>query len=256
LHALVVSDLHLDAALPAIGRQFVSFLDGEAREAVALYVLGDLFETWIGDDDTEPHRQTVIAALRRLTDAGTELYVMAGNRDFLYGRDFEAATGAVLLTDPTLVTRFGQSVLMTHGDALCVDDVPYQRLRAMVRDADWQRAFLALPRSAREHLAEVARSGSRQHTATQMTALMDVNADAVTAVFRTADVDTILHGHTHRPAVHHLVIDGRRRTRIVTGDWCREGSVVRWDDSGFTLESRPRDESCGSLSASPYVMHP
>jgi UDP-2,3-diacylglucosamine hydrolase len=89
-----------------------------------------------------------------------------------------------------------------------------------------------------------------------MTALMDVNADAVTAVFRTADVDTILHGHTHRPAVHHLVIDGRRRTRVVTGDWCREGSVVRWDDSGLTLESRPRDESCGSLSASPYVMHP
>lgn len=242
MHALAVSDLHIDAAYPAIGRQFVAFLDGEARAAVALYVLGDLFETWIGDDDTDPHRGEVVDALGRLTAAGTELYVMAGNRDFLYGDGFTARTGAALLTDPTLVTRFGRTVLMTHGDALCVDDVPYQRLRATVRDARWQRAFLALPRRARVDLAAAARRGSREHTAQQMNELMDVNADAVTAVFRAAGVDTILHGHTHRPRVHDLVVDGQRRSRIVTGDWSRHGSVLRWDADGLHLSTRPRGD--------------
>jgi UDP-2,3-diacylglucosamine hydrolase len=240
LHALVVSDLHIDAAHPAIGEQFVAFLDGEARAAVALYVLGDLFETWIGDDDRDPHRHAVVAALQRLTRAGVELYVMAGNRDFLYGPAFAAATGAQLLTDPTRVTRFGQCLLMTHGDALCTDDVPYQRLRAMVRDAHWQRAFLRLPRTARELLAEAARAGSKQHTAQQASVVMDVNADAVAAVFRAADVDTILHGHTHRPGIQTLSVDGRPRRRVVTGDWGRAGSVAVWDAGGLRLETRAR----------------
>lgn len=240
MHALVVSDLHIDATHAAIGRQFVAFLDGEARAADALYILGDLFETWIGDDDRDPHRQEVIAALKRLSASGVELYVMAGNRDFLYGRDFETATGATVLTDPTLVTRYGRTVLVTHGDALCTDDAPYQRLRAMVRDPEWQRVFLRLPRATREALAEAARTGSKQHTAQQSQMLMDVNPDAVTAVFRAADVDTILHGHTHRPGLHDLRIDGRPRRRIVTGDWTHDGSVVVWDTDGLRLESRPR----------------
>jgi len=241
LHALVVSDLHIDATHPAIGRQFVAFLEGEARAAEALYILGDLFETWIGDDDRDPHRQDVLAALRRLTAAGVRLYVMAGNRDFLYGQVFERATGATVLTDPTLVTRYGRTVLFTHGDALCTDDAPYQRLRAMVRDLAWQRVFLRLPRATREWLASAARAGSKEHTAQQSHMLMDVNPEAVTSVFRAADVDTLLHGHTHRPGIHSFVLDGRPRTRIVTGDWTHAASVVIWDAAGLRLETRARD---------------
>jgi UDP-2,3-diacylglucosamine hydrolase len=239
LHALVVSDLHIDAAHPAIGRQFIGFLDGEARSATALYVLGDLFEAWIGDDDDDAHRCAVIAALKRLSDTGVALYFMAGNRDFLYGANFERATGGTLLTDPTVVTRFGRSVLFTHGDALCTDDTPYQRLRAMVRDRRWQRAFLALPRPARALLAGAARSGSRQHTAQQSGMLMDVNAATVVAVFRASGVDTLLHGHTHRPGVHTLVVDGQPRTRVVTGDWSGEATIALWDAAGIRLETRP-----------------
>ena len=241
MHALVVSDLHIDAAHPAIGRQFIDFLHGEARNASALYVLGDLFEAWIGDDDTDPHRLEVIDALKALSDHGVELYVMAGNRDFLYGRGFERATGSTLLTDPTVVTRFGRSVLLTHGDALCTDDAPYQRLRAMVRDPQWQQRFLALPRSTRALMAGAARSGSQSHTAKQASMLMDVNADTVDTVFRTAGVTTLLHGHTHRPGTHTLLIDGKAHTRIVTGDWSTAASVAIWDADGIRLETRPRE---------------
>ena len=242
MHALVVSDLHIDAGHPAIGARFIEFLDGDARAASALYILGDLFEAWIGDDDDDAHRAAVLDALRRLTDAGVSLYVMAGNRDFLYGPAFEQRTGAVLLPDPCLVTRFGQRVLFTHGDALCTDDLPYQRLRAMVRDTTWQRRFLALPRSARALMAGAARAGSQNHTKRQAAMLMDVNADAVVNVFREAGVDALLHGHTHRPNRHDVVVDGRACVRWVTGDWNAEPIIARWDDGGLrlqTLSGRP-----------------
>jgi UDP-2,3-diacylglucosamine hydrolase len=238
--ALVVSDLHIDAAQPGIGEQFIGFLDGEAGGAEALYVLGDLFESWIGDDDDDPHRRLVVAALARLTARGTALYFQYGNRDFLYGERFERDTGGTLLADPSIVTRWGRRVLLAHGDALCTDDVPYQRLRALVRDTAWQKAFLGLPRATRTLLAEEARRGSRVHTAGQAAMLMDVNPATLEALFRAADVDTIVHGHTHRPGVHALEVDGRPRTRIVTGDWHAEGSVLRWDANGFELGRRPR----------------
>jgi UDP-2,3-diacylglucosamine hydrolase len=238
--ALVVSDLHIDAARPGIGEQFIAFLDGEARGAEALYVLGDLFETWIGDDDDDPHRRRVVGALRRLADAGVALYFQCGNRDFLYGPRFERDTGGRLLEDPVIATRYGRRVLLAHGDALCTDDVPYQRLRAWVRDRRWQKAFLGLPRATRQLLADEARRGSRAHTGAQAPMLMDVNRATLEALFRAADVDTIIHGHTHRPGVHALEVDGRPRTRIVTGDWYTDGSVLRWNEAGFELASRPR----------------
>ena len=238
--ALVVSDLHIDAAQPGIGEQFIGFLDGEAGGAEALYVLGDLFEAWIGDDDDDPHRRAVVAALARLSARGTELYFQYGNRDFLYGERFERDTGGTLLADPVIVTRYGRRALLAHGDALCTDDVPYQRLRALVRDTDWQEAFLALPRATRALLADEARRGSRQHTSGQAAMLMDVNPDTLAALFRSAGVDTIVHGHTHRPGVHALEVDGQPRTRIVTGDWYEHGSVLRWDENGFELGRRPR----------------
>ncbi len=238
--ALVVSDLHLDPARPEIAAQFRAFLAGEARGARALYVLGDLFELWIGDDDPDPDKRAVVADLRAIADAGVALYFLHGNRDFLLGRRFCEETGGTLLTDPTVVELHGRRALVTHGDALCTDDGPYQRLRALVRDPRWQAQFLALSVGQRQALAREARAGSQAHTQSQPTMLMDVNAEAVAAVFRSAGVDTLIHGHTHRPGVHTLTVDGRSCTRIVTGDWYTQGSCLRWDAAGLTLEALPR----------------
>jgi UDP-2,3-diacylglucosamine hydrolase len=238
--ALVVSDLHLDPAQPEIGAQFRAFLAAEGRAASALYVLGDLFEVWIGDDDPDAHKRAVIADLRALSDAGVALYFLHGNRDFLLGARFCEATGGELLTDPTIVERYGRRALITHGDALCTDDAPYQKLRALVRDPLWQAQFLALSVGQRLALAREARAGSQAHTQAQPRMLMDVNAAAVATVFRDAGVDTIIHGHTHRPGVYPLVVDGRSCTRIVTGDWYTQGSVLRWDASGLSLAALPR----------------
>ncbi|HXQ31285.1 MAG TPA: UDP-2,3-diacylglucosamine diphosphatase [Steroidobacteraceae bacterium] len=238
--ALVVSDLHLDGARPEIARQFTGFLAAQACAARALYILGDLFEVWIGDDDPDPHKREVVAALRALTATGVALYLMHGNRDFLLGERFCEETGGILLTDPTIVEIDGQRALLTHGDALCTDDVPYQRLRALVRDPAWQAQFLALSVAQRQALAVEARAGSKAHTAGQPPMLMDVNAAAVAAVFRDAGVDTLVHGHTHRPGVYPSMVDGRPRTRIVTGDWYTQGSVLRWDAAGLVLAGLPR----------------
>jgi UDP-2,3-diacylglucosamine hydrolase len=235
---LVVSDLHLDPSQPEIAAQFHAFLRGPARDAAALYVLGDLFEAWVGDD-AGTHGDT-IAALRGAADAGLALYFMHGNRDFLLGERFCREAGGELLTDPTIVEADGRRALLTHGDALCTDDTPYQRLRAIVRDPAIRTQFLSLGLTQRHALANEARAGSRAHTATQQTMLMDVNPAAVERAFRAADVDTIVHGHTHRPGVHTHVVDGRPRTRIVTGDWFTQGSVLRWDTDGLELMQLPR----------------
>jgi UDP-2,3-diacylglucosamine hydrolase len=238
--ALIVSDLHLDAARPEIAQQFIAYLEGPARQARALYILGDLFESWIGDDDPAPDKRVLVAALREVSAHGVALYFMHGNRDFLLGERFCRETGGTLLVDPTVAEYAGRRVLLTHGDALCTDDAPYQRLRSLVRDPDWQAQFLALSVAQRSALAAEARAGSKAHTGAQQPMLMDVNAAAVSAAFRAAGVDTLVHGHTHRPAVHTLSVDGTARTRIVTGDWYTQGSVLRWDAAGLELTSLPR----------------
>jgi UDP-2,3-diacylglucosamine hydrolase len=237
----VVSDLHLDPSHPEIAAQFHAFLAGPVREAEALYVLGDLFEAWVGDD-APAHRDTIVA-LRGAADAGVALHFMHGNRDFLLGERFCRAAGGTLLTDPTVVEAHGQRALLTHGDALCTDDTPYQRLRALVRDPVWQAQFLALSLAQREALAAEARAGSREHTATQQRMLMDVNADTVARIFRSAGVDVIVHGHTHRPGVYHHDVDGRDCRRIVTGDWHAQGSALRWDERGFELLTLARGDA-------------
>jgi UDP-2,3-diacylglucosamine hydrolase len=165
---------------------------------------------------------------------------MHGNRDFLLAAQFCGASGAALLPDPLIVTLYGEPVLVTHGDALCTDDLAYQRLRAAVRDADWQREFLALSVDERRALAAAARDGSRAHTAALHDGITDVNADSVAMALRNAGTDALLHGHTHRPAIHSLQVDGRVCTRIVLGDWYEQGSVLRWDRSGPALESLVR----------------
>ncbi|MFO1407072.1 MAG: UDP-2,3-diacylglucosamine diphosphatase [Steroidobacteraceae bacterium] len=237
---LFTSDLHLDPREPEIVRQFIDFLDGEAREADALYVLGDLFEVWIGDDDPEPMARDVVAALRRLTDSGVPCRVMHGNRDFLLGRRFCAATGATLVPDGAIVELNGERVLLMHGDLLCTDDTSYQRLRRIVRNPVVQWAYLALSLERRRALAERMRAGSRMHTGSAAPEIMDVNAGAVAEAFRRNGVRTIVHGHTHRPAVHELVVDGTPARRIVLGDWHRAGSVLEWSGAGPRLRTLPR----------------
>jgi UDP-2,3-diacylglucosamine hydrolase len=237
---LFISDLHLDPTRPDITAQFLKFLDGEAASAEALYILGDLFEVWIGDDDPEPEKRRVVEGLKRLADRGVPCFVMHGNRDFLLGQKFAADSGCQVLDDPTVVHLYGSRVLTTHGDALCTDDVSYQRLRTTVRDRGWQSMFLALSVAQRLALATEARAGSKDHVSRMSAAIMDVNPEAVANAMRAAGVDLLLHGHTHRPKVHDLTIDGHAAKRIVLGDWYDQGSVVRWNERGFELASLPR----------------
>lgn len=237
---LFVSDLHLDAQHPEITRQFLDFLAGEATRAESLYILGDLFEVWIGDDDPDPEKQRVVAGLKALTSQGVPCYIMHGNRDFLLGERFCADSGCRLLEDPTIITLHGARVLTMHGDALCTDDHAYQKLRAMVRDPGWQEMFLALSHAQRQMLAEQARAGSKAHIAQAMSVIMDVNPQAVQTAMRAAGVTLLLHGHTHRPNVHRFDLDGTAATRIVLGDWHEQGSVLRWDQQGFELQSLRR----------------
>ena len=237
---LFISDLHIDAAQPAILSQFLAFLQTEARSATGLYILGDLFESWIGDDAADSSQSAAIAGLRALTSNGVPCFVMHGNRDFLLSRRFSEMSGAQMLHDPVIITLYGEAVLVMHGDALCTDDHAYQRLRATVRDADWQRQFLALSIESRRALAGAARAGSQAHTAAMEHAITDVNADSVAMALRGAGTSILLHGHTHRPAIHAFEVDGRPRTRIVLGDWYDQGSVLRWDRHGPELQSLPR----------------
>ncbi len=235
-----MSDLHIDATRPAIVEQFLSFLATEARSADALYILGDLFESWVGDDAADAAQAAAIAGLRLLTSHGVPCFVMHGNRDFLLAEHFCRMSGALLLPDPLIVTLYGERVLVMHGDALCTDDRAYQRLRATVREADWQRQFLALSAASRRALAGAARGGSQAHTAAMEYAITDVNADSVTLAVRHAGTSTLLHGHTHRPGIHAFQVDGRPCTRIVLGDWYEQGSLLRWDHTGPELVSLPR----------------
>ncbi|HME41349.1 MAG TPA: UDP-2,3-diacylglucosamine diphosphatase [Steroidobacteraceae bacterium] len=237
---LFISDLHIDANRPAICEQFLSFLATEARDAEALYILGDLFESWVGDDAADAAQSAAIAGLHSLTSHGVPCFVMHGNRDFLLAERFCSMSGAQLLPDPLVVTLYGEAVLVMHGDALCTDDRAYQRLRATVRDADWQRQFLALSISARRALASAARVGSQAHTAAMEYAIADVNADSVAMALRGAGTTTLLHGHTHRPAIHAIQVDGRPCTRIVLGDWYDQGSLLRWNRNGPELVSLSR----------------
>jgi UDP-2,3-diacylglucosamine hydrolase len=240
MSTLFISDLHLDPARPDITGQALDFLGREAQGADALYILGDLFEAWVGDDDPEPEKRRVIEALRRLAEGGLPCHFMHGNRDFLVGDGFAAASGCRLLADPTVVEIHGTPVLLMHGDTLCTDDHDYQAFRRMVRNPDWQRVMLARPLPERLALARHLRETSAVSMAGKPVEIMDVNQDAVIAAMREHGVYTLLHGHTHRPAVHRFELDGRDALRIVLGDWYTQGSVLVWDADGFELLTLPR----------------
>ena len=238
---LFVSDLHLDASLPAAVDQFLGFLERDACEADGLYILGDLFEAWVGDDDPEPCRSRVCEALRAYTATGRPCWVVRGNRDFLFGRGFEARTGCTLLPDPVRITIGAFDAFVSHGDLLCTDDHAYQQLRSIVRQPDFQSRFTALPLAARRAMADAARKGSKAHTGRAAYTVMDVNAAAVLAALRVTGSNLMIHGHTHRPGIHTLDVDGEAATRIVLGDWYEQGSVLRVQDDGqYALLTLPR----------------
>ena len=233
---LFISDLHLDAERPDITALFGRFVDEEARSADALYILGDLFEAWVGDDDPSETGAYVAQHLRGLREAGVPVYFMRGNRDFLLGDAYARRGGVTILPDPSVVMLHGRPTLLMHGDTLCSDDVAYQQFRAQTRDPDWQRQFLAQPLEARLAFAQQARAASQTRQAGlkaqgAMDAITDVTPATVDSSFARFGVDSMIHGHTHRPAVHEHA-GGRR---IVLGDWYEQGSVLRVDDSGAQL---------------------
>jgi UDP-2,3-diacylglucosamine hydrolase len=235
---LFISDLHLDGARPDITAQFLDFLAREARRAQALYILGDLFEAWIGDDDPDPDKRRVLQGLRSITSAGVKTFLIHGNRDFLIGKRFCRETGVELLNDGTLIDVYGRRVLLMHGDLLCTDDHAYQRLRRIVRNPIVQFVLRRLSLRQRQRLAERMREGSKEHIKSMDIAapqIMDVNQDEVRRTFERYGVDCIVHGHTHRPAVHEMQIDAHKVVRIVLGDWYEQGSVLRWNEQGFEL---------------------
>ncbi len=237
---LFISDLHLEAGKPEIGTQFREFLEGEARDADAVYILGDLFESWVGDDDPNPHYATMKSALRSLVDAGVPVFFMHGNRDFMISTLFAEETGVTILDDPETIELHGDKVMLSHGDALCIDDKQYQQVRLMTRNPEWQAMMRAKPLAERLAFAENARKQSQAYNDSVGEDIMDVNQDAVVGTFRNRDIDILLHGHTHRPAIHEIDLGGRIGRRIVLGDWFEQGSVVRWDENGPRLETIPR----------------
>jgi len=239
---LFVSDLHLHAARPAISALFLEFLREEAAHADALYILGDLFEAWLGDDADDALANSVRAALSRLRAAGVPLYLMRGNRDFLFGPRFAADCRAVLLPDPCVVNLYGEPTLLMHGDLLCSDDQAYLAFRAQVRNPAWQEAFLSKPLAERAGFAAAARAASSERQAGlrdqgELETITDVNAGTVAATMARFGVRRMIHGHTHRPAIHSLRVNGVPAQRIVLGDWYEQGSVLRVSPEGYALTS-------------------
>jgi UDP-2,3-diacylglucosamine hydrolase len=236
---LFISDLHLKAEQPETIRLFLDFLATEAAGSDALYILGDLFEAWLGDDLPLPGYDSVIDALKKLSDSGVALYIMRGNRDFLLGERFARQSGAELIDDPTLIDLYGTPTLLMHGDLLCTDDLPYQAMRAQLRDPQWVAAFLAKSPEERIEFARQLRERSRKETGEKSEAIMDVNPDAVTHTLKENGVTRLVHGHTHRPDVHRLEFAGGSATRYVLGDWHEQGSVLSCDENGCRLRTIP-----------------
>jgi UDP-2,3-diacylglucosamine hydrolase len=237
---IFISDLHLDAARPQITSLFEHYLaSDEVRQADALYILGDLVEAWIGDDDDAELPARIAAATRAVSDAGVSVYFIVGNRDFLLGESFAARAGMTLLDDGTVHDIQGRPTLLMHGDTLCTDDIAYQNVRKQLRSPPWQAQLLALPLDARRAVALRAREESRLHTGSTMESIMDVNADATAAAMRHVGVTRLIHGHTHRPAVHAFDLDGQTAERIVLGDWYEQGSVLRVTRDAVELRALP-----------------
>lgn len=235
---LFISDLHLSAERPDITACFLRFMAEETHHIDALYVLGDLFEMWIGDDEDSPFLQQVKHAFKTLTDTGTPCYFIHGNRDFLIGKQFSRQTGITLLPQHTVVDLYGTPTLILHGDTLCIEDQAYQRYRKKVHNPVIQWLFARLPLSYRVKVGDKFRSNSGKNNQTKSQLIMDVTQAEVIRVMRDAHVIQMIHGHTHRPDIHDLEIDGIPAQRIVLGDWYDHGSVLVYHPDGYQLETR------------------
>lgn len=246
---LLLADLHLPVAGPPVSQQaflkasflheaFLRFCAGPARQARRVFLLGDIFETWIGDDIGLADHAEAIAALRALSDSGVEIHYQTGNRDFLLGHDFERATGAQRLPDEAVVTLAGQPTLLAHGDQFCIDDTGYQRWRRFSRNRFAQWLFRHLPVAWRRDIAGDLRRGSDSAKQAKPVTIMDVNAAAIEHALRRHGVLQLIHGHTHRPATHALNLDGRAATRIVLADWRPQHiEWLRADANGLRRET-------------------
>jgi len=236
--ALFISDLHLSSERPGTSEQFFRFLDEEARRADALYILGDLFEYWVGDDDLSDLLAGKVArALKGLSLEGIFISVMHGNRDFLLSSRFCSVTGATLLADPTIVKLGKSPTLLMHGDTLCTDDHDYQNWRRTARSAEWQKDFLSKSLSERHTAIQELREKSKEVIAAKPADIMDVNQDAVKEAFRAHSVRRLIHGHTHRPARHEIEVDGAKCERWVLPDWYGPGGYLVLDKVGARLVS-------------------
>lgn len=230
---LFVSDLHLQGDRTPADGLFRRFLGTQAAGAEALYILGDLFEAWLGDDLVQPEQQGIVDALRALTDSGVPVYLMHGNRDFLLGEEFARRTGCILLPDPTVIDLYATPTLLMHGDLLCSDDLPYQQMRRQLRDPQWINRFLAKPPAERIAFARQLRDTSKEEIGRKAEYVMDVNGETVAAYLQHYRVSRLIHGHTHRPAIHPLPGGGER---LVLGAWETHGSVLCCDEAGCRLE--------------------
>jgi len=232
---LFISDLHLDNSRPETTALLLRFLEQEAAQAEALYILGDLFEYWLGDDAPSECSLTVANTLAALCQKGVDCFFQHGNRDFLLRDNYATPAGMTLLPEEHVVDLYGERVLLMHGDSLCTDDEEYQQFRTHVRDPGWQQDFLALSPDERQQVARQARDASAAHKGEKAMDIMDVNHGAVISRFERHGVQRLIHGHTHRPAVHDLAANGQEAQRIVLGDWYTRGSVLRVTPNGYDL---------------------
>lgn len=235
-HTLFISDLHLQPERPDITENFFTFLKTQAIQADALYILGDLFEAWVGSDDCAEFNQSICQAILNLTQAGIPVYFMRGNRDFLIARDFIKATGCQILPDPSKMALYGVTILLTHGDMLCTQDPKHQRFRKFSQNPKYNFLFLKLPLFLRRWIARSLRQASRKHTSQLSYSAMDVSASAVEELLVSHHVRQLIHGHTHRPAIHALSIDHQPAQRIVLGDWEKQANaLIYWANGEFQL---------------------
>jgi len=233
---IFVSDIHLCESRPSITDAFIGFLDEIANQSEAVYILGDLFEYWIGDDCNQ--YENIIEAIKRLTDRQIKVFLMHGNRDFLIGPFFEKRTGALLLEDPALIEIYGKKILLSHGDSLCVDDLEYQIFKDKVRHESWKNAFLKKSLNERISIANEFRKESELNKKNKPTEIMDVNTSEVDrTLIRFNYPNFFIHGHTHRPNIHSIRIDGHEMQRIVLGDWYEQGSYLTMDASGISSQN-------------------
>ena len=237
MSTLFISDLHLSGERENITALFIQFLEKRASHADALYILGDLFEVWPGDDMIQPDYQESITVMKHLVDSGIPLFVMQGNRDFLMAERFAEVSGATLIEDPTLIDLYGTPTLLMHGDTLCTDDIEYQKFRSMVRDSSWQAGFLSKPPQERLAMTTKYRELSKTETAKKQMDVMDVNQQAVEEAMLNKNIQQLIHGHTHRPAIHNFNVNEKQMKRIVLGDWYEQGSVLVCNENGCQLEA-------------------